>query len=93
MMKLGLFIRILYEILQKETTMIIALMSLCLFFPAVDGVWADWSHWSCDVSCGTGTRTRTRSCTNPPPTHGGDDCQGPSQETSECTLIHCPGEV
>jgi len=59
----------------------------------VDGVWTDWGYWSqCDVSCGTGTRTRTRSCTNPPPSHGGDDCQGTSQETSTCTMTHCPGK-
>ena len=58
----------------------------------MDGVWTEWDHWShCDINCGTGTRTRTRSCTNPPPSHGGDDCQGPSQETSTCMLAHCPG--
>jgi len=63
-----------------------------LLFTAVDGVWTDWGHWNqCDVSCGSGTSTRTRSCTNPPPAHGGDDCQGPSQETSTCTLTNCPG--
>ena len=63
-----------------------------LLFTAVDGVWTDWGHWNqCDVSCGSGTSTRTRSCTNPPPAHGGDDCHGPSQETSKCMLAHCPG--
>ena len=65
----------------------------CLF-TAVDGVWMDWSHWGhCDVSCGTGSSTRTRSCTNPPPAHGGNNCQGTSQETSVCLMTQCPGKV
>ena len=59
----------------------------------MDGGWADWNQWTCDVSCGTGTRTRTRSCTNPAPAHGGNDCQGTSQETSACILSQCPGKL
>jgi len=63
-------------------------------FTAVDGVWTDWNHWSqCDVTCGTGTSTRIRSCTNPPPAHGGNGCQGPSVETSACMLSQCPGKI
>jgi len=65
---------------------------LCLLYIAVDGVWTEWSQWNkCDVSCGNGTSARTRSCTNPPPAQGGNDCQGPSQEASECVLADCPG--
>ena len=66
-------------------------MPVCLICTAVDEAWTEWSQWSkCDVSCGHGTSTRTRSCTNPPPIQGGDDCQGPSQEVSECVLADCP---
>ena len=69
-----------------------AFLHLCVSCIAVDGVWAEWSQWSkCDVSCGHGTSTRTRSCTNPPPAQGGDDCQGPSHGASACVMSDCPG--
>ncbi|XP_035685697.1 SCO-spondin-like [Branchiostoma floridae] len=58
----------------------------------VDGEWSDWSPWSgCSVTCGSGTQTRDRSCTNPAPAHGGADCVGPDQEVQDCdTLVPCP---
>ncbi|XP_078312841.1 properdin-like [Crassostrea virginica] len=55
----------------------------------VDGAWSDWSSWSpCSNSCGEGQETRTRTCTNPAPEHGGKDCPGDSKETRAC--IGCP---
>lgn len=38
-------------------------------------------------------QTRTRTCTNPPPAHGGNDCSnlGPSSSTRECNTQGCPG--
>ncbi|XP_078693729.1 uncharacterized protein LOC144923237 [Branchiostoma floridae x Branchiostoma belcheri] len=51
----------------------------------VDGYWTDWSPWSaCSVTCGVGTETRDRTCTNPAPTNGGADCDGLDQETQDC---------
>jgi len=58
----------------------------------VDGAWSGWDNWgTCDVTCGSGTKSRTRSCDDPAPTNGGDMCIGESSETSQCDLIPCPG--
>jgi len=60
--------------------------------PILDGGWSDWSGWSpCSKSCDTGEHQRTRSCTNPPPTNGGTDCNGHSEETKECNTEKCYG--
>ncbi|XP_078661576.1 polycystin-1-like protein 2 [Branchiostoma floridae x Branchiostoma belcheri] len=59
----------------------------------VDGGWSDWSPWSaCSVTCGVGTQTRDRTCTNPSPANGGAGCYGLDQETQDCdTEVLCPG--
>ena len=60
----------------------------------VDGAWAAWSPWlPCSTSCGPGTATRTRSCSNPPPQNGGKTCAGNNTETKQCTLRACPGII
>ncbi|XP_031566331.1 uncharacterized protein LOC116301419 [Actinia tenebrosa] len=57
----------------------------------IHGNWTEWSSWSsCSVSCGGGSQSRTRTCTNPPPSNGGSNCDGPSSETQECGTITCP---
>ncbi|KAL9972544.1 hypothetical protein ACROYT_G018872 [Oculina patagonica] len=56
----------------------------------VDGGYTQWSEFSpCSVSCGKGTKTRTRSCTNPPPSNGGKPCAAPASENAECNLGDC----
>ncbi|XP_078591805.1 SCO-spondin-like isoform X3 [Branchiostoma floridae x Branchiostoma japonicum] len=61
-------------------------------FCPVDGGWSDWSAWSdCSVTCGVGTQTRDRSCTNPAPEHGGAECYGDTEETQQCDSgVFCP---
>ncbi|OQR79387.1 hypothetical protein BIW11_05769 [Tropilaelaps mercedesae] len=50
-----------------------------------DGSWSSWGSWSeCSSRCGRGQRTRSRSCTNPPPRHGGRDCPGDYFVHNEC---------
>ncbi|XP_034743850.1 complement component C8 alpha chain [Etheostoma cragini] len=46
-----------------------------------DGSWSCWGAWS---SCGSGRKTRTRTCNNPAPYGGGATCQGSSSQTRRC---------
>ncbi|KAJ7382182.1 hypothetical protein OS493_036615 [Desmophyllum pertusum] len=56
----------------------------------VDGGYTAWSEYSpCSVTCGKGTMSRTRSCTNPPPSNGGKPCAEPASETAECDKGAC----
>ena len=59
----------------------------------VDGGWSVFGDWSeCSTTCGGGTRTRTRSCTNPAPDDGAD-CLGEEKETDQnCNSQDCPGK-
>ena len=41
--------------------------------------------------CGGGVVTQTRSCTNPPPQHGGQNCTGNTTRTVMCNTQVCPG--
>src|SRR6218665_3623616 len=57
---------------------------------SVDGVWSDWSDWSqCNVSCGGGSSSRTRTCS--PPQYGGAACNGSSTEAQICNTKSCAG--
>ena len=59
-----------------------------------DGGWTQWSSWSsCSKTCGVGSRTRTRTCTNPVPEGGGADCVGPNNRTKSCNKFVCPGKA
>ena len=53
---------------------------------AVNGMWSLWTEWQqCPVSCGDGVQTRSRTCTNPEPQHGGLTCVGDDQEAQGCS--------
>ena len=59
---------------------------------AIDGNYTDWSESSeCSVTCGGGTQTLTRACTNPPPANGGKDCSelGPATKDVSCNEQEC----
>ncbi|XP_059140117.1 uncharacterized protein LOC131928191 [Physella acuta] len=57
----------------------------------VNGGLSAWSGWSCDVECGQGTASRTRSCNNPAPLYGGLNCSGQLNETKSCdNITACP---
>ncbi|XP_021375993.1 coadhesin-like [Mizuhopecten yessoensis] len=58
---------------------------------SVDGNWSVWLPWSsCSASCENGTRTRNRTCDNPVPAFGGEECDGIDTDSEVCMLINCP---
>ncbi|XP_019553970.3 hemicentin-1 [Aedes albopictus] len=60
----------------------------------VDGGWTEWSPWSkCSKPCGTGVRSRKRSCTNPEPKNGGRQCKGENMEMEKCSLKSCRNDA
>ena len=57
---------------------------------AINGGWSDWSAWSgCSVSCGGGTQTRARTCTNPSTNVCGAACSGSTSESQSCNTQSC----
>uniref|UniRef100_A0A3B4E5X1 Hemicentin 1 n=1 Tax=Pygocentrus nattereri TaxID=42514 RepID=A0A3B4E5X1_PYGNA len=57
----------------------------------VDGKWSSWVSWgACSVSCGGGTRQRTRLCASPAPQHGGRQCEGNDIHIDFCNSEPCP---
>ncbi|OWK57262.1 Hemicentin-1 [Lonchura striata] len=63
-------------------------------FEAVDGKWSPWSSWStCSVSCGGGSRQRTRHCSDPAPQFGGHKCEGSDIQMDFCNSDPCPALI
>jgi len=57
----------------------------------VDGGYSRWSEYGkCSASCGGGVMKRTRTCTNPEPSNGGQQCEGKAEETQACGMDPCP---
>lgn len=57
----------------------------------VDGGWSEWGEWSrCSVSCGSGWRRRSRTCSRPSPRNGGAECTGCEEDTERCADWPCP---
>lgn len=59
--------------------------------PPINGGWAGFgSYGACSKTCGGGTQTRSRTCTNPAPQWGGDNCPGSSTSSQACNTHSCP---
>ncbi|KAJ8320276.1 LOW QUALITY PROTEIN: hypothetical protein KUTeg_001863 [Tegillarca granosa] len=79
--------RIFYYQCLKKT--LVSFIFVLLF---IDGGWTSWSVYSpCTQTCGTGSKSRTRTCSSPPPRYNGKVCSGASLETATCNTNHCPG--
>ena len=58
----------------------------------VHGQWSEWGGYTtCTKTCGTGNQIRIRTCTNPPPSGGGNPCGGSSSQSRDCNDNACPG--
>ena len=67
-----------------------------IFFFSVNGGYSDWGPYGkCSKTCGGGVKTRSRTCTNPPPSNGGEDCSALGLDTStrECNIDDCAGKL
>ena len=59
----------------------------------MDGSWSVFSPYGkCSKDCGLGKQERTRSCTNPLPKHGGEQCIGEPTQSQECKVKECPSK-
>ncbi len=66
-------------------------LSIAVSNAPVDGGWSAWSAWSaCTASCGGGTQSQTRTCTNPAPANGGANCVGLASQSQACNTQGCP---
>ena len=68
-------------------------MSFCNFHLANGGYSAWGAYTACTKTCGGGTKSRSRSCTNPKPFGGGSGCSGSNKQTVACNSATCPEVV
>ena len=60
--------------------------------PLVHGGWSDWYNiTNCSTTCGEGVITQQRTCTNPSPSCGGEECLGERITNASCGTTCCPG--
>ena len=62
---------------------------------SVDGGWSEWTNlMECTKTCGGGTLSQSRTCTNPNPANGGEACLGDDRQMNvPCMTQECPGKL
>ncbi|XP_033736371.1 uncharacterized protein LOC117324562 [Pecten maximus] len=56
----------------------------------LNGGFSNWSAYgACTMTCGSGTKTRTRTCNNPSPVGSGSACVGSTTDTTSCNIASC----
>ncbi|CAB3998077.1 Hypothetical predicted protein [Paramuricea clavata] len=76
-------------VLGKDVEYRICKKQLC----PVDGNYSNWTTSSvCSVTCGVGYQMWFRTCDNPPPKYGGEDCSkyGKDRDSRPCHTEPCP---
>ena len=67
--------------------------SILMFTFQVNGGFVGWSYWTkCSKTCGTGTKSRSRTCDKPPPNYNGQNCSGDFVQAVSCKTTSCPGK-
>ena len=64
---------------------------IMVYYCIVDGGWSNWSVGNCSKLCDGGVKKKTRSCNNPTPSCGGNNCVGKTLETVDCNTMPCIG--
>ena len=58
---------------------------------SVNGGWGAWTSWAtCERNC---QKTRVRSCDNPAPANGGQNCAGDGSNSIDCSGGRCQGKL
>jgi len=68
----------------EDATRITQVTGLPVDLTPVDGGWSNWSDWG---ACLSGSQKRLRTCTNPSPSNGGNDCEGEFLEIRKCVNV------
>ena len=63
-----------------------------LVYSLVHCEWTDWKIGECDKPCGGGVRTNTRTI-KIEARFGGEECKGSSNETENCNVMGCLGNM
>ena len=68
-------------------------MHYCSFsWHLVNGGFSDWTAWGpCSAVCDFGQKRRSRTCTNPSPQYGGEECYGRKRQIMDCIVANCSG--
>ena len=86
------FLCLFYSSLDSKAFFLEGEVFLCFAF-LVDGGFSLWSTWTtCSQTCGTGTKSRTRTCDNPVPNYNGQNCTGNFSQAISCKIESCPGK-